>query len=194
MANTTRRSTGIAGLDLALDGGFPPGTRIIISGSPLSGLELLAQQFWQAGEKTGTYLMLDAVPTEEMTDARGMDAVTLAGAMQGERIVVDSLSTLIADRGINAATRFVLEDTRGIVDSGATIVYLLYTGLHSPLEEARMMRAADIFITLRHQVHGNEFERTLAIEKLKGADVPQRVIPYHIIARGLELSTTSRVV
>jgi len=123
-----------------------------------------------------------------------MDAVTLAGAMQGERIVVDSLSTLIADRGINAATRFVLEDTRGIVDSGATIVYLLYTGLHSPLEEARMMRAADIFITLRHQVHGNEFERTLAIEKLKGADVPQRVIPYHIIARGLELSTTSRVV
>ena len=194
MANTTRRSTGIAGLDLALDGWFPPGTRIIISGSPLSGLELLAQQFWQAGEKTGTYLMLDAVPTEEMTDARGMDAVTLAGAMQGERIVVDSLSTLIADRGINAATRFVLEDTRGIVDSGATIVYLLYTGLHSPLEEARMMRAADIFITLRHQVHGNEFERTLAIEKLKGADVPQRVIPYHIIARGLELSTTSRVV
>ena len=194
MAGTTRRSTGIAGLDLALDGGFPPGTRIIISGSPLSGLELLAQQFWQAGEKTGTYLMLDAVPTEEMTDARGMDAVTLAGAMQGERIVVDSLSTLIADRGINAATRFVLEDTRGIVDSGAPIVYLLYTGLHSPLEEARMMRAADIFITLRHQVHGNEFERTLAIEKLKGADVPQRVIPYHIIARGLELSTTSRVV
>lgn len=194
MANTTRRSTGIAGLDLALDGGFPPGTRIIISGSPLSGLELLAQQFWQAGEKTGTYLMLDAVPTEEMTDARGMDAVTLAGAMQGERIVVDSLSTLIADRGINAATRFVLEDTRGIVDSGATIVYLLYTGLHSPLEEARMMRAADIFITLRHQVHGNEFERTLAIEKLKGADVPQRVIPYHITAEGLELSTTSRVV
>ena len=194
MADTTRRSTGIAGLDLALDGGFPPGTRIIISGSPLSGLELLAQQFWQAGERTGTYLMLDAVPTEEMTDARGMDAVTLAGAMQGERIVVDSLSTLIADRGITAATRVVLEDTRGIVDSGATIVYLLYTGLHSPLEEARMMRAADIFITLRHQVHGNEFERTLAIEKLKGADVPQRVIPYHIIARGLELSTTSRVV
>ncbi len=56
------------------------------------------------------------------------------------------------------------------------------------------MRAADVFISLRQQVHGNEFERTLAIEKLKGSDVPQRVIPYHIIAEGLELSTTSRVV
>ncbi|WP_332448939.1 RAD55 family ATPase [Methanoculleus sp.] len=192
MADTTRRSTGIAGLDLALDGGFPLATRVVISGSPLSGLELLAQQFWRAGR--GTYLMLDAVPAEGMIDARGMDAATLAGAMQGERIVVDSLSTLIAVWGVDTATDFVLHDTRKVVDSGATIVHLLYTGLHSPLEEARMMRAADIFITLRHQVHGNEVERTLAIEKIKGSDVPQRVIPYHIVARGLELSTTSRVV
>ncbi|MBP7410807.1 MAG: hypothetical protein KA818_04585 [Methanoculleus sp.] len=194
MADTSKRSTGIAGLDLALDGGFPPGARIIISGSPLSGLELLAQQFWRTGNAGGAYLMLDAVPREGMTDAGGMDTAALAGAMQGERIVLDSLSTLIATRGIDAATRFVREDTRAIVEGGATIVYLLYTGLHSPLEEARMMRAADVFITLRHQIHGNEVERTLAIEKLRGANVPQRVIPYHIIARGLELSTTSRVV
>ncbi|KUL01920.1 hypothetical protein [Methanoculleus sp.] len=193
MTDTTRRSTGIAGLNLALDGGFPPGTRIVISGSPLSGLELLSQQFWRAGG-AGAYLMLDAVPLEGMVDARGMDPAALAGAMQGERIVVDSLSTLIAAWGIDAATRFVLEDTRGIIEGGANIVYLLYTGLHNPLEEARMMRAADIYMTLRHQVHGNELERTLAIEKLKDANVPQRVIPYHIIAKGLELSTTSRVV
>ena len=129
-----------------------------------------------------------------MTDARGMDPGALAGAMQGERIIVDSLSTLVLDWGIDAAARFVLEETRDIVEGGATIVYLLYTGLHSPREEARMMRAADVFITLRHQVHGNEFERTLAIEKIKDADVPERVIPYHIVAKGLELSTTSRVV
>ncbi len=195
MADTIRRSTGIAGLDLALEGGFLPGSRIIISGSPLSGLELLAQQFWQAetGE-AGAYLMLDAVPGEGMVDAHGMDPAALVGAMQGERIVVDSLSSLIAAWGIDAATKFVLEDTRAIIEGGANIVYLLYTGLHSPIEEARMMRAADIFIILRQQVHGNEFERTLAIEKLRGADVPQRVIPYHIVAKGLELSTTSRVV
>lgn len=159
----------------------------------MSGLELLSQQFWRAGG-AGAYLMLDAVPLEGMVDARGMDPAALAGAMQGERIVVDSLSTLIAAWGIDAATRFVLEDTRGIIEGGANIVYLLYTGLHNPLDEARMMRAADIYMTLRHQVHGNELERTLAIEKLKDANVPQRVIPYHIIAKGLELSTTSRVV
>ena len=192
MADTTRRSTGIAGLDLALDGGFPPATRVVISGSPLSGLEILAQQFWRAGG--GTYLMFDAVPAEGMIDARGKDAATLVGTMQGERIVVDSLSTLIAAWGVDTVANFVLHDTREVIDSGATIAYLLYSGLHSPLEEARMIRAADIFITLRHQVHGNEVERTLAIEKIRGSDVPQRVTPYLIVARGLELSTTSRVV
>ncbi|BBL69285.1 RAD55 family ATPase [Methanoculleus chikugoensis] len=194
MADTTRRSTGIAGLDLALDGGFSPGTRIVIAGSPLSGLELLAQQFWQEGGGAGAYLMLDTMPGESMIDARGMDPTAMAAAMAGEKIVVDSLSTLVAAWGIDTAVRFVLEETRPIIEGGANIVYLVYTGVHSPAEEVRIMRAADVFISLRQQVHGNEFERTLAIEKLKGSDVPQRVIPYHIIAEGLELSTTSRVV
>ncbi|MDD3857418.1 MAG: hypothetical protein PHP43_05140 [Methanoculleus sp.] len=194
MANTTKRSTGIAGLDLALDGGFSPGTRIVIAGSPLSGLELLAQQFWQEGEGAGAYLMLDTAPGEHMIDARGMDPAAMAAAMTGEKVVVDSLSTLVAAWGIDTAVRFVLEETRPIVEGGANIVYLVYTGVHGPAEEARIMRAADVFISLRQQVHGNEFERTLAIEKLKDSDVPQRVVPYHIVAEGLELSTTSRVV
>jgi len=194
VADTTRRSTGIIGLDLALNGGLPPHAHVVVSGLPLSGLELLAEQFWKSGEQEGTYLMLDAVPHEGMTDARGMDPVALAGAMQGDRIVVDSLSTLIGKWGIDATTRFILDDTREVIERGATIIYLLYTGLHSPVEEARVMRAADVFISLRQEIHGNEFERTLAIEKLRGANVPQRVIPYHIIAKGLELSTTSRVV
>jgi len=194
VADTTRRSTGIIGLDLALNGGLPPHAHVIVSGLPLSGLELLAEQFWKSGEQEGTYLMLDAALQEGMIDARGMDPVALAGAMQGDRIVVDSLSTLIGKWGIDATTRFILDDTREVIERGATIIYLLYTGLHSPVEEARVMRAADVFISLRQEIHGNEFERTLAIEKVRGANVPQRVIPYHIIAKGLELSTTSRVV
>jgi len=194
VAYTTRRSTGITGLDLALEGGFSPGSRIVIFGSPLSGLELLAEQFWEVEEQAGTYLMLDTMPGEGMVDARGMDPAALVGAMQGDRIVVDSLSTVILEWGIDAAVGLVLKDTREIVCGGANIIYLLYTGLHGPAEEARVMRAADVFITLRHQIHGNEFERMLSIEKFRGEDVPRRVIPYYIMAKGLELSTTSRVV
>jgi KaiC/GvpD/RAD55 family RecA-like ATPase len=154
----------------------------------------MAQQFWQTGNAAGAYLMIDALPGEKMTDARGMNAAALTGAMQGDRIVVDSLSSLITAWGIDAAVGFVVEETREAIERGATIVYLLYTDLHTPLEEARVMRAADIFISLRHQVHGNEFERTLAIEKLRDGNVPSRVIPYNILAKGIELSTTSRVV
>ena len=91
MAGSTKRSTGIAGLDLALDGGFPAGARIVISGSPLSGLEILARQFWQEGGRAGAYLMLDALPADEMVDARGMSLEEMVAAMTGERNIVDSL-------------------------------------------------------------------------------------------------------
>ncbi|MDI3507033.1 MAG: hypothetical protein PWQ69_1013 [Methanomicrobiaceae archaeon] len=193
MAGSTKRSTGIAGLDLALDGGFPAGARIVISGSPLSGLELLARQFWQEGGRTGAYLMLDALPGDGMVDARGMSLEEMVSAMSGERIIVDSLSTLIVTLGIEAVTRFVVEDTGALIGDGSNIVYLLYANHHTAFEEARVMRATDIFITLRQEVHGNEFERTLAIEKFRDEDVPRRVIPYNIMAEGIELSTTSRV-
>lgn len=193
MAGSTKRSTGIAGLDLALDGGFPAGARIVISGSPLSGLELLARQFWQEGGRTGAYLMLDALPGDGMVDARGMSLEEMVSAMSGERIIVDSLSTLIVTLGIEAVTRFVVEDTSALIGEGSNIVYLLYANHHTAFEEARVMRATDIFITLRQEIHGNEFERTLAIEKFRDEDVPRRVIPYNIMAEGIELSTTSRV-
>jgi KaiC/GvpD/RAD55 family RecA-like ATPase len=194
LPHTKKRSTGIAGLDLALEGGFPSGARIIVFGSPLSGLEMLARQFWQSENETGTYLMLDADAGEGMTGAQGLDPDGMADALQGDRIVVDSLSTLIRVWGTEAAYAFFTKGTDESIRRGANTMFLLYAGLHSPLEEARMMRAADIFIILRQEIHGSEFERTLAIEKLKGMNVPQRVIPYHITARGLELSTTSRVV
>ena len=193
MAGSTKRSTGIAGLDLALDGGFPAGARIVISGSPLSGLELLARQFWQEGGRTGAYLMLDALPADGMVDARGMSLEEMVSAMTGERNIVDSLSTLIVTLGIEAATRFVVEDTSALIGEGSNIVYLLYANHHTAFEEARVMRAADIFITLRQEIHGNEVERTLAIEKFRDEDVPRRVIPYNIMAEGIEVSTTSRV-
>ena len=193
MAGSTKRSTGIAGLDLALDGGFPAGARIVISGSPLSGLELLARQFWQEGGGTGAYLMLDALPADGMVDARGMSLEEMVSAMTGERIIVDSLSTLIVTLGIEAATRFVVEDSSALIGDGSNIVYLLYANHHTAFEEARVMRAADIFITLRQEIHGNEVERTLAIEKFRDGDVPRRVIPYNIMAEGIEVSTTSRV-
>ena len=54
-----KRSTGIVGLNLLLDGGFPEGTLVMIYGTPLAGVDLAAQQFWKVEGEEGTYLMND---------------------------------------------------------------------------------------------------------------------------------------
>lgn len=194
MTDTKKQPTGIAGLDLTIEGGFPVGTRIIVYGTALSGLELLAQQFWKAGNEECRYLMLDAEPTGEMHDGRELSLKELATAMRGERIVVDSLSTLIHNYGIDAAAEFLAHTTKDRLREGSNILFLLYRGIHSPVEETCLMRAADVVIVLRQELHGNEFERTLSVEKIKGMNVPQRAVPYNITAKGLELSTTTRVI
>ncbi len=194
MTDVKKRSTGIAGLDLTLDGGFPIGTRIIVYGSVLSGLENLARQFWKTDDDTGLYLMLDAEPAAGMCDARELSLKELAAAMQGDRIVVDSLSTLIHNYGINAAAEFLTRATARLTQQGANVLFLLYKGIHTPIEEVCLMRAADVVIVMRQEVHGNEFERTLAIEKIRGMQVPARAVPYNITSKGIELSTTTRVV
>ena len=54
-----KRTTGIVGLNLLLDGGFPEGTIIMVYGTPLAGVDLAALQFWKVEGEEGTYLMND---------------------------------------------------------------------------------------------------------------------------------------
>ncbi len=128
MTDTQKQPTGIAGLDLTIEGGFPVGTRIIVYGTALSGLELLAQQFWKAGDEECRYLMLDAEPTGGMLDARELSLKELAAAMRGKRIVVDSLSTLIHNYGIDAAADFLTSTTEDRLREGSNVLFLLYRG------------------------------------------------------------------
>lgn len=193
MSNSGRYSTGILGLDRIINGGFPPGSRIVILGLPLSGLDLLARQFWDAGGRTGTYLMLDTAPGRDMTDARGMNREEFVGAMRGDQIVVDSLSTLILEWGVDAAIDLILEDTREIVEGGASIVYLLYVDIHAQIELAQVMRAADVVIILRRHTHSNEIGWTLSVEKIRGESAPWRLVPYYISGDDIEISTTIRI-
>ncbi len=194
MKTAGKRSTGINGLDLILDGGYPAGTRIVIYSSPLLGIDLMAGQFWRSEREEATYLMLDGSVEEEMVDARTLGLDEIKRLMTGERIVVDSLSTLILKYGIDDTITSIMREVSEVLRSGSNILYLMYQGLHSPADEIRIMREADIFIVLSEVLHGNEFERTLSIRKIRGRDVPQRAVPFHIAATGLELSTTSRVV
>ena len=87
MKTKDRRTTGVTGLDFPLDGGFPTGTSIIVYGHPLSGVDLMAKQFWKPesdeSKEEGIYLVLDEDPESGMVEAA-------ASALGWERIVYGS--------------------------------------------------------------------------------------------------------
>jgi KaiC/GvpD/RAD55 family RecA-like ATPase len=190
-----RRSTGIVGLNLLLDGGFPEGTLIMLYGTPVAGVDLAANQFWKGEEgEEGTYIMNDGDIDVGMIDASEMHPDLYLTQMAGKRIVVDSLSTLIVKYGIDVALKFLRIAREEMKKRNANMVFVVYTGIHPPIDMTRIMRAADVVIEFKTEIHQAEIERTLAVQKIKDAAAPQRLLPFIITDRGIEASTTSRVV
>jgi len=189
-----RRSTGIVGLNLLLDGGFPSGSVIMVYGTPLSGVDLAALQFWKVEGEEGTYLMNDGDVDTGMVDAVDLHPEMYLPEMVGGRIVVDSLSTIIIKYGIDEALKFIRHAREAIRVREANMMFIVYTNVHTPVEMTRIMRMADIVIELKTEVHQSEIERTLAVHKIRESAAPQRLLPFIITERGIEASTTSRVV
>ena len=190
-----KRTTGIVGLNLLLDGGFPEGTLIMIYGTPVAGVDLSAKQFWRAeGGEEGTYLINEGDVEVGMTDVNDLHPEMYIPQMAGGRIVVDSLSTIIIKYGIDEVLKFLKKTREEMRNRGANMLFIVYTGIHTPMEMTRIMRAADLVIEFKTDIHQAEIERTLAVHKIKDAAAPQRLLPFIITDRGIEASTTSRVV
>ena len=188
-----RRSTGIVGLNLLLDGGFPEGTLIMLYGTPVAGVDLAAYQFWKAGEgEEGSYLMNDGDVDIGMIDASEMHPDLYPTQMAGSRIIIDSLSTLIVKYGIDVALKFLRHAREEMKKRNANLVFVVYTGIHQPIDMTRIMRAADVVIEFKTEVHQADIERTLAVQKIKDSAAPQRLLPFIITDKGIEASTTSR--
>ncbi|MGB9246323.1 MAG: ATPase domain-containing protein [Methanoregula sp.] len=189
-----KRSTGIVGLNLLLDGGFPPSSIIMVYGTPLAGVDLAAMQFWKVEGEEGTYLMNDGDVETGMQDVTELHPDMYLPQMVGGRIVIDSLSTVIIKYGIDAALKFLRHAREMMRERGANLMFIVYTNVHTPVEMTRIMRAADIVLELKTETHHNEIERTLTVHKIRDSAAPQRLLPFIITDRGIEASTTSRVV
>jgi len=189
-----KRSTGIVGLNLLLDGGFPEGTLIMVYGSPVSGVDLAALQFWKVEGEEGTFFLNDGDIEIGMIDATDLHPEMYLPQMAGGRIVVDSLSTMVIKYGIEAALKFLRQSREEIKKRGANLIFIVYTGIHTPMEMTRIMRAADIVIEFQSEYHQAMIERTLAVQKIRDAAAPERLLPFIITEKGIEASTTSRVV
>ena len=189
-----KRSTGIVGLNLLLNGGFPEGSVIMVYGTPLAGVDLAAMQFWKVEGEEGTYLMNDGDVETDMLDAAELHPEMYLSQMIGGRIVVDSLSTIIIKYGIDSALKFLRLAREEMRKRGAIMMFIVYTNVHTPVEMTRLMRAADLVIELKTEINQSEIERTLAVHKIRDAAAPQRLLPFIITEHGIEASTTSRVV
>jgi KaiC/GvpD/RAD55 family RecA-like ATPase len=189
-----KKSTGITGLNLLLDGGYPAGTIIMLYGTPVSGIDVAAQQFWKVEGEEGTYLITDGDPDIGMVDVSEHHPEMYLPQMAGSKIVVDSLSPVIIKYGIDAALQFLRLAREEIRKRNANLMVLVYSGIHSPMEMTRLMRAADIVIEFTHIASQNEVERLLAVQKIRDSAVPGRMLPFTLTDHGIEASTTSRVV
>jgi KaiC/GvpD/RAD55 family RecA-like ATPase len=188
-----KRSTGIASLDHVLAGGFLKGTLIVTLGTPVSGMEILGRQFWQQ-DGNGSYFITDAEPLPGMIDARAVSLEKYLELGRGERVVVDSFSSVILKYGIDTAVKFLSICAKDAEKRKTNYLFIVYKGLHSPLEEMRISRAADIVMEFKEEYAGIEIQHALIVHKIKGMDLPTRAIPMLIKESGLEISTTSRVV
>jgi len=194
-SGSKKRPTGIVGLNLLLDGGFPKGTLIMVYGSPTAGIDIAARQFWRAeGTEVGTYLMNDGDPDIGMVNVGDVHPGMYQDWLVGDRMVIDSLSSIVIKYGIDGTLAFLRQAREEIRETKANILFLVYTGVHEPIEMTRLMRLSDIVIEYKTQISQSDIERTLAVQKIKGAAAPQRLLPFIITDNGIEASTTSRVV
>jgi KaiC/GvpD/RAD55 family RecA-like ATPase len=189
-----KRSTGIVGLNLLLDGGFPQGSVIMVYGTPLAGVDLAAMQFWKVEGEEGTYLMNDGDVETGMIDAAELYPEMYIPQMIGHRIVIDSFSTIIIKYGIDNALKFLRLAREEIRRRNANLMFIVYSNVHSPVEMTRLMRSADIVMELKTEIRQSEIERMLIVHKIRDGPVPQRLLPFIITEHGIEASTTSRVV
>jgi KaiC/GvpD/RAD55 family RecA-like ATPase len=190
-----RRHTGIIGLNLLLEGGFPEGTLIMVHGTPVSCVDLAAMQFWKADrEESGTYLMTDDFFSGEDEDEDENGPESYIGQLAGSRMVVDSLSALLTRYGIERMLSFLRQAKEGVRGNRGNLMFIVYSGIHTPFEMTRLMRVADVVIEYKAEVRQILIERMLAVQKIRDGAAPSRQLPFVITEKGIEASTTSRVV
>jgi len=188
-----RSSTGINGLDLALEGGFIPGSSILIIGSATSGADRFARQFWTISPEKRSFYMIDGYLEEGMIDAKAMGSAEIFQTAE-KGLIIDSLSTLIKREGIDQVISGITSCRQEISNLHDHAFFTLYRGLHDLYDEILLMRLCDVVIELHEEMRGNEVIRALEVKKITGMQPPGRVLPFIVTEKGIELSTTSRVV
>jgi KaiC/GvpD/RAD55 family RecA-like ATPase len=189
-----RRPTGIVGLNILLEGGFPEGTIIMVHGTAIAGVDLAARHFcYGHPDEVGSYLVPEEIIDGQPPDAK-MNPEQYLTRMTGKRVVIDSLSAIIEQYGIDRTLFLLALAKDDIRKKRANLMFIVYSGIHMPMDMTKIMRAADVVIEFKTTIQQSEIQRTLAVQKIRGTAVPRHLLPFIITENGIEASTTSRVV
>ncbi len=183
--------SGIDALDRQLFGGYPAGSVVLLVGSPVSGLELIAKQFCR-NDSDAVYLMMGSETEEGMINGREMDVDECLAACTGTRNVVDSVTTLSDRCGREETLRFLQIIRQRLRTSGGVLIGTLYPGVLLPLTEALVLRSADIVIECSVIDHANSISRTCVVRKKTG-EVQDQILQYVVKEQGIEMVPTERV-
>ncbi len=109
------------------------------------------------------------------------------------RGIIDSISDFISQYGIEKVSNLIKLLSSVNRALNAITLVLMTKGMHQKKIENEMKHNSDIVIELSSSKRGNEIERELLIEKVKGRVYPSKIIPYSITEKGIEVQTTERV-
>jgi len=205
-----RHSTGMAGLDSLLGGGFPPGHVYLVSGEPMNAMELIGYHCASATAAGGSagYFATENTPEEIKL---GIQAVggnpervhviplpyqgkwVVPDAKKGMRYVVDSLSMLILNAGFMEAYQNLKRVKAQMRQNGDNLIVLVTAGLHSEKEVAMLRQWADGVMELGFDRQGFGLYPYLKISKMRGTPDSARLLLVKETDRGLSLDSTKRV-
>lgn len=179
-----RVSTGIEGLDEALEGGFPEDSTVILIGSDGTGKESLVNKFVYKGLKEGEesmYVTLDGTPGEVKDDANYygwdyteyddrivfVDGYSWQAGGSDERYALDGLSDLnqMNMTFTDALNALGDESKRVVIHSASTL--LLYTDPKSAVKFLQVVGAKSsssggcLLITLEEGMHDDKTVNTI---------------------------------
>ena len=103
-----------------------------------------------------------------------MNPALLLEHVRGTRVVMDSLFAIIERYGIEQAL-FILTLIMGNRRlKNASLMFIVYSDAHTPMEVTRFMRAEDVVIEIKTRISQSEITRTLSVQKIKGSTVLKR--------------------
>ena len=123
----------------------------MVHGSACAGVDLAAIQFFkgETEEEDGTYLRTEDTINHEKNDSSRMEPDKFLMQMAGNRIVLDSLTSIIDHYGIDDAIRLLRLAKEDVQKSGANMMFLVFAGVHTPMEMTKIMREADVVIEFK---------------------------------------------